>query len=113
MDRPATGIYAVPWAIVVRRGRSAMQTGGLGVFIEDIRASAPPIEGVGTSTTAFVGATPSGPVAAPVLVHSFMEFEAQFGGLSADMPLGYAVQHYLLNGGRDALIVRAKTALGP
>jgi phage tail sheath protein FI len=83
-----------------------MQTGGPGVFIEDIRASARPIEGVGTSTTAFVGATASGPVAAPVLVHSFMEFEAQFGGLSADMPLGYAVRHYLLNGGRDALIAR-------
>jgi phage tail sheath protein FI len=89
-----------------------MQTGGPGVFIEDIRASAPPIKGVATSTTAFVGATPSGPVAAPVLVHSFMEFEAQFGGLSADMPLGYAVQHYLLNGGRDALIARVVPA-GP
>lgn len=89
-----------------------MQTGVPGVFIEDILASAPPIEGVGTSTTAFVGATPRGPVAAPVLVHSFMEFEAQFGGLSADMPLGYAVRHYLLNGGRDALIARVVPA-GP
>ena len=88
-----------------------MQTGDPGVFVEDI-ASAPPIAGVGTSTTAFVGATPTGPVAAPVLVYSFAEFEEQFGGLSADMPLGYAVRHYLLNGGRDALIARVVPA-GP
>jgi len=40
-------------------------------------------------------------------VHSFAEFEAQFGGLAVDMPLGYAVQQYFTNGGRDALIARA------
>src|SRR5436309_1992623 len=40
------------------------------------------------------------------MVHSFAEFQAQFGGLVLEMPLGYAVQQYFLNGGRKALIAR-------
>ena len=77
-----------------------------GVFIEEVATRARPIEGVGTSTAAFVGATPSGPLDAPRIVHSFAEFQAQFGALAVDMPLGYAVQHYFTNGGREALIAR-------
>jgi len=77
-----------------------------GVYVEEIPCEARAIAGVATSTAAFLGATQSGPVAQPLLVHSFAEFEAQFGGLSSDMPLGYAVQHYFLNGGREALIGR-------
>jgi phage tail-like protein len=77
-----------------------------GVFVEEAPAGARPIEGVGTSTAAFVGATPSGPAGAPRMVHSFAEYEAQFGGLAAEMPLGYAVQHFFLNGGREALVAR-------
>ncbi|HET7020917.1 MAG TPA: hypothetical protein VFI58_09410, partial [Xanthobacteraceae bacterium] len=64
------------------------------------------IAGVPTSTTAFVGATVSGPIEAPSLVGSFAEYEAQFGAISADMPLGYAVQQYFFNGGREAVIAR-------
>lgn len=77
-----------------------------GVFVEEAPAGARPIEGVGTSTAAFVGAAPSGPVVAPLKVHSFAEYEAQFGALAVEMPLGYAVQHFFLNGGREAWIAR-------
>jgi Bacteriophage tail sheath protein len=77
-----------------------------GVFVEEAPTGARPIEGVGTSTAAFVGATPSGPLDAPLMVHSFAEFQAQFGALAVDMPLGHAVQHYFTNGGREALIAR-------
>ena len=77
-----------------------------GVYVEEIGAGAHVIAGVPTSTAAFVGATQAGPVAAPLLVHSFAEFEAQFGALAAELPLGYAVQQYFVNGGRDALIAR-------
>jgi phage tail-like protein len=77
-----------------------------GVFVEEAPSGARPIEGVGTSVAAFVGVSPSGPVAAPLMVHSFAEFQAQFGGLAVEMPLGYTVQQYFLNGGRDALIAR-------
>ena len=77
-----------------------------GVYVEEAPASARVIAGVPTSTAAFLGATKAGPVAAPLIVHSFAEFEAQFGALAAEMPLGYAVQQYFTNGGRDALIAR-------
>ncbi len=77
-----------------------------GVYVEDAPAGAHVIAGVPTSTAAFVGATEAGPVAAPLIVHSFAEFEAQFGALAVEMPLGYAVQQYFVNGGRDALIAR-------
>jgi uncharacterized protein len=77
-----------------------------GVYVEETGAGAHVIAGVPTSTAAFLGATQAGPVGAPLIVHSFPEFEAQFGGLAAEMPLGYAVQHYFTNGGRDALIAR-------
>jgi uncharacterized protein len=77
-----------------------------GVFVEEAPAGARPIEGVGTSTAAFVGATPSGPVGASLKVHSFAEYEAQFGALALEVPLGYAVQHFFLNGGREAWIAR-------
>ena len=77
-----------------------------GVYVEDAPAGAHVIAGVPTSMAAFVGATEAGPVAAPLIVHSFAEFEAQFGALAVEMPLGYAVQQYFVNGGRDALIAR-------
>ena len=77
-----------------------------GVYVEDAPAGVHVIAGVPTSVAAFVGATQAGPVAAPLVVHSFAEFEAQFGGLAVDMPLGYAVKQYFANGGRDALIAR-------
>src|SRR6266516_2819001 len=77
-----------------------------GVYVEDAPAGAHVIAGIPTSTAAFVGATEAGPVAAPLIVHSFAEFEAQFGAVAVEMPLGYAVQQYFVNGGRDALIAR-------
>src|SRR4029453_15662051 len=83
-----------------------------GVFVEEAPAGARPIDGVGTSTAAFVGVTPSGPAGAPPMGHSFPEYERQFGALAAEMPLGYAVQHFFLNGGREALIARIVPA-GP
>ena len=76
------------------------------VYIEEIPSGVQSITGGPTSTAAFVGATASSPTNAPVLVKSFLEFQAQFGGLAADMPLGFAVQQYFGNGGREALIVR-------
>src|SRR5262249_39126339 len=77
-----------------------------GVYVEETGAGAHVIAGVPTSVAAFVGATASGPVAVPRIVHSFAEFEAQFGALAAELPLGYAVQQYFVNGGRDALTAR-------
>src|SRR5215831_15305104 len=86
-----------------RRRRAAMpDTVAPGVYVEDAPGGAHVIAGVPT----FVGATASGPVAAPRIVRSFAEFETQFGALAAELPLGYAVQQYFVNGGRDALLAR-------
>ena len=87
-----------------------MPFGYPGVYVEEAPSDPHVIAGVPTSTAAFLGATQFGPVAAPVLVHSFAEFAAHFGGLAVEMPLGYAVQHFFLNGGRDALIARVEPA---
>src|SRR5262245_19589757 len=86
MDRRAAGLYPAPcWCAAKRprRRRDAMPEFP-GVFAEEVSAGARPIEGVGTSTAAFVGAMPSGPVGAPLMGHSFAEYEAQFGALAVE-----------------------------
>jgi hypothetical protein len=65
-----------------------------------------PIMRLGTARTAFVGRTLRGPVNRPVLLASFTEFQHVFGGLWQPSPLGYAVEQFFDNGGREALIVR-------
>jgi phage tail sheath protein FI len=77
-----------------------------GVYIEEVPSGVRTIAGVATSITAFVGRALRGPVNQAVRVQSFAEFERIFGGLSATSGLSYAVQHFFLNGGGDALIVR-------
>lgn len=77
-----------------------------GVYIEEIPSGVRAIASVGTSITAFVGRTWRGPLNEPVPVFSYGEFEREFGGLWRNSSLAYAVQHYFLNGGSRALIVR-------
>jgi phage tail sheath protein FI len=61
---------------------------------------------LGTARTAFVGRTLRGPVGRPVMVASFAEFQHAFGGLWQPSTLGYAVEQFFDNGGREAIIVR-------
>jgi phage tail sheath protein FI len=77
-----------------------------GVYIEELPSSVRTITGVGTSITAFVGRAKKGPANKATMIHGFAEFNAIFGGLWANSAMSYAVQHYFLNGGSDALIVR-------
>jgi hypothetical protein len=77
-----------------------------GVYIEEVPSSVRTITGVATSITAFVGRALRGPTDRPRLVQSPAEFERVYGGLWADSMMSYAVEHYFLNGGRDALIAR-------
>jgi phage tail sheath protein FI len=78
-----------------------------GVYVEEISINAQPITGVSTSTTAFVGSANSGPVGEPVSITSVADFERCFGGLWIESRLGYAVRDFFLNGGRQAIVVRA------
>jgi hypothetical protein len=68
----------------------------------------PPINGVATSITAFIGSALRGPTELPGSVNSFNDFERLYGGLWAPSRLGYAVQQFFLNGGSQALIVRVE-----
>ena len=77
-----------------------------GVYIEEVPSGVRTITGVATSITAFIGRALRGPVNQPTRIQSFGEFERIFGGLWVDSTLSYAVQHFFLNGGSDALIVR-------
>jgi hypothetical protein len=59
-----------------------------------------------TARTAFVGRTLRGPVNRPVFITSFPQFQRVFGGLWQPSSLGYAVEQFFDNGGREAHIVR-------
>jgi Bacteriophage tail sheath protein len=87
-----------------------------GVYIEELPSGVHTITAVSTSVTAFAGFTPRGPIETPVTLTSFADFERGFSGLSADSVLSYAVQHFFLNGGSLAIVVRlasgAKYATG-
>jgi phage tail sheath protein FI len=77
-----------------------------GVYIEELPRGVAPIAGVETSTTAFVGRAPEGPVGEPVAVDGFGEFEQAFGGVQAGFPMTSSVRDFFLNGGRRAIVVR-------
>jgi phage tail sheath protein FI len=83
-----------------------------GVYIEEIPSGVRAITGVATSITGFVGYAKRGPVNKPTVVQSYLDFARTFGGLQTTSTMSYAVQQYFLNGGRDALIVRAAHLTG-
>ena len=77
-----------------------------GVFIEEIERGPRPIEGVATSTAAFLGETERGRTK-PRLVTSFNEYRRHFGSAFAEgkyMP--YALSGFFDNGGRRAYVCR-------
>jgi phage tail sheath protein FI len=97
-----------------------------GVYVEETSFRAKSIEGVGTSTTAFVGPTRKGPVAStrrgadgsppapPELLTSFADFVRTYGGLQ-DLPLGgvpgpnflaHAVLNFFNEGGSRLYVAR-------
>jgi hypothetical protein len=77
-----------------------------GVYVEEIERGPKPIEGVATSTAAFLGATERGP-SRPRLVTSNAEYFRSFGGIFADDAyVPYAVRTFFDNGGRRAYIAR-------
>ncbi|MFI0237564.1 phage tail sheath family protein [Streptomyces sp. NPDC016845] len=81
-----------------------------GVYIEEIERGPRPIEGVATSTAAFLGETLRGP-RLPRLVTSYGEFVRYFGDIfhpGKYMP--YAVKTFFDNGGRRCFITRVTGA---
>lgn len=83
-----------------------MTPNGLGLQVEEDLGPDQSIVRLGCARTAFVGRTLRGPVNRPVLLKSFGEFQHIFGGLWQPSPLGYALEQFFDNGGREALVVR-------
>ena len=71
------------------------------------------IERVPTAVAAFAGRTLKGPVNQALPVRSFNEFQQYFGGLWQPSTLGYAVEQFFENGGREARIVRVANGARP
>ena len=85
----------------------AVQVSYPGVYIEEF-APAPPIQGVGTSTAAFIGSARSGDLDIPTKLASFDTFKALFG--AQPLPgffMWYAVRGFYENGGQICYVVRA------
>lgn len=77
-----------------------------GVYIEEISNGVAPIEGVGTSTAAFIGETEKGLADRALMVTSFAEFQANFGNSLRESWLSYSVSQFFNNGGTRLYIAR-------
>jgi phage tail sheath protein FI len=77
-----------------------------GVYIQEVPSDVRSIVPVETATTAFIGRALRGPVNKPVICNGYADFQRIFGGLWLESSLGYAVNHFFLNGGSKAVIVR-------
>jgi Bacteriophage tail sheath protein len=76
------------------------------IFIEEIPRRLKAIEGVSTSTTAFIGVAASGPVNQPIKITSLMEYDDSFGGVSEASEMSYGIRQFFANGGNDAWALR-------
>lgn len=77
-----------------------------GVYIQEISSGVRPIEGVSTSTTAFIGKTQKGSIAGPELVTNFTEFQTAFGDFLSDGFVAHAALQYFNNGGKRLYVAR-------
>jgi phage tail sheath protein FI len=77
-----------------------------GVYIQEVPSDVRTITPVDTATTAFIGRALRGLVNQPIVINSYADFGRIFGGLWLESSLGYAVNHFFLNGGSKAVIVR-------
>src|SRR5437588_10665515 len=95
-----------------------------GVYVEEVSFRAPSIEGVGTSTAAFVGPTRTGPSnQTPELLTSFGDFQNIYGGYdnlaissnSSDPRntnyLALSVKGFFDNGGSELYVSRVYAPL--
>src|SRR5215204_931359 len=85
-----------------------------GVYVEEVPSASKPIEGVGTSISAFVGLAPGGPVNTPMRISNWSQFAKIYG--DPEQPdngpfmegayLAHSVYGFFMNGGALCWIVR-------
>lgn len=88
---------------VMKKPKRRMQTK---IFPGLITSRARAIQGVPTSTAAFIGPSERGPINKPVRITTVTEFQSLFGHYGPRVELGYTVHQFFQNGGREAWIVR-------
>src|SRR5690242_15515363 len=76
------------------------------VYIEEIPSGLKPIQGVGTSTAAFVGLAQKGPFGQAVPITSFAQFLKTFGSYIDGAYLAFAVRSFFSEGGTSCYVVR-------
>ena len=86
-----------------------------GVYIEETQSGPRPIEGISTTTAAFVGFAPNGPANTPVFIANWQQFKETFGTTDArgekspfmdGAYLAQSVYAYFNNGGTRCYVVR-------
>ena len=77
-----------------------------GVYIEEVPSGVRPIEGVSTSTAAFIGKAEKGPLDRALMVTSFIEFQTTYGTFQNDSYLAHSALQFFNNGGKRLYIVR-------
>jgi phage tail sheath protein FI len=94
-----------------------------GIYVEELSGGIKPIEGVGTSTGAFIGIAERGPIAGavyeddarggPVFIPNFSEFTRVFGSFVQGEYLAYAVQQFFGEGGTRCYVARTAHFANP
>ena len=79
-----------------------------GVYVIEESSGEKPVQGVGTSTGAFVGLAQKGPLDQAELITSFNQYQETFGGFIADGLLAYAVYQFF-SGRRISLLRNSGT----
>lgn len=77
-----------------------------GVYVEEVDRGTKPIEGVGTSTAAFLGIAAKGPTGRPIMVANWTQFVETFGEFIPGAYLAHAVYGYFNNGGTLCYVTR-------
>lgn len=83
-----------------------------GVYIKEDPSGVRPIEGVGTSTAAFVGETQKGPVDRAGVITHYSEYQATYGDSLKTSCLAECVQQFFDNGGTRLYVVRVMPQTG-
>ncbi|TAK09729.1 MAG: phage tail sheath family protein [Candidatus Manganitrophaceae bacterium] len=84
-----------------------------GVYIEEVPSGVRPIEGVSTSTAAFLGKAQKGPLDRAFMVTSFIEFQTTYGTFLNDSYLAHAALQFFNNGGKRLYVVRVANGAVP
>ncbi|MES1206045.1 MAG: phage tail sheath family protein, partial [Pseudomonadota bacterium] len=83
------------------------------VYIEEIPSGLKPIQGVGTSTAAFVGLAQKGPIGLAVPITSFAQFVKTFGTFIDGAFLAFAVRSFFTEGGTSCYVTRTCHYVAP